>query len=48
VPTFHFIWDKKKDNLGTMKLEIQPKNGKQGMRKKAKKIKLFPWEKGYN
>jgi hypothetical protein len=48
VPTFHFIWDKKKDNLGTMKLEIQPKNGKQGMRKKGKKIKLFPWEKGYN
>jgi len=31
-----------------MKLETQPKNGKQGARKRVKKIKLFPWEKGYN
>ena len=48
VPTFHFIWDKKKDNLETMKLETQPKNQKQGIRKRGKKIKLFPWDKGYN
>jgi hypothetical protein len=48
VPTIHFIWDKKKNDVGTMKLETQPKNGKQGKRKRGKKIKLFPWEKGYN
>jgi hypothetical protein len=48
IPTFHFIWDKKKANVETMKLETQPKNGKQGTIKRAKKIKLFPWEKGYN
>jgi hypothetical protein len=48
--TFHFLWDKKNDNLGSMKLEVQPRNGRNSRsgKKRTKKIKLFPWEKGYN
>lgn len=44
-PTFHFLWEKRRDTGVSMKLEGNGggKSGKKG--KRPKKVKLFPWEK---
>jgi hypothetical protein len=45
-PTFHYVWDKKRDDVASIKLEKQPRN--KNTQKRGKRVKLFPWEKGYN